>query len=359
MQGLAGRDDPRLMTATAGEALELARAAGDEELILASRSATVVHVGARDWLPEYQDIRTNLEQRADPIALKEHYWHGMWTSRTLGEFELCIEVCDGGMRIADRLGVAPVMYPTIKALALLDLGRFGDAAESLAQEVVAEPFGVAMQKLGEAAYFTEVHAFEEGAAAARESLALADRFRRRWMQGLSLGYLVRSLLGEGRSAEASEEYTAVSPPPDLATRSSGRLRGVICAEVLAAEGDADAALDEIDRHIERADRLGLRRDLTLGRECRSRLLLLADRYDDAASEADRCIDDASATGFRTILWRGYAARARARAALGDRRGADEDRGLAFGEVRELAASIPDGALAARFLGHSDVVAATD
>ncbi len=346
------------MTATASEAVALAREAADEELILASRSATLLFVGAHDWLEEYENIRNSLEQRADPIALKEHYWHGMWMSRTIGEFELCVTVCDGGIRIADQLGVPPVMYPTIKALALLDLGRFDDALESLAQEVVAEPFGVAMRKLGEAAYFTEVHAFEEGAAATRESLQLADRFRRRWMQEMALGYLVRSLLGEGRRAEASKEYAAVSPPPYEATRSGGRLRGVVRAEVLAAEDDLDEALDEIDRHVERADQLGLRRDLVIGRECRSRLLLVADRHDDAMSEADRCIDDASATGFRAILWRGYTARAHARAALGDRRGADDDRTLALGEVRELAASIPDATLAARFVERSGVTGDT-
>jgi hypothetical protein len=207
------------------------------------------------------------------------------------------------------------MYPTIKALALLDLGRFDAAWEGLAQEVVAEPFGVAMYRLGEAAYLTEVHAFEEGAAAARASLALGEQFQRRWMQEMALGYLVRSLLGEGQRAEASKEYAAVSPPPFLTTRSTGRLRGAIRAEVLAADDDIDAALDEIERHVQRADQLGLRRDLIVGRECRSRLLLIAGHGGEAVTEADLCIADASATDFRSMVWRGYAARARARSGV--------------------------------------------
>ena len=51
----------------------------------------------------------------------------MWYELATGDYRRCIEVCDRGLVLADQLASAPVQYGSIKAMALVELGRFDNA----------------------------------------------------------------------------------------------------------------------------------------------------------------------------------------------------------------------------------------
>jgi hypothetical protein len=62
----------------------------------------------------------------------------MWSTYAAARLERCVEICDAGTELAYRIGTLPVQYGTIKAMALLDLGRFDDALLALDEEVADE-----------------------------------------------------------------------------------------------------------------------------------------------------------------------------------------------------------------------------
>jgi hypothetical protein len=57
-----------------------------------------------------------LERRGDLIALNEHLFDSMWTYWGAAQFVDCIACCDA-TALANRLGIPPVQYGTIKSFA--------------------------------------------------------------------------------------------------------------------------------------------------------------------------------------------------------------------------------------------------
>lgn len=90
-----------------------------------------------------EDFRAN----GDIDGLKEFYFSLMWFHLSDGTFVRCVECCEEATKIASDIGSAPVQYATLKAFALLSLGRYGDAWDSLQREVADEdhPFGNAFR----------------------------------------------------------------------------------------------------------------------------------------------------------------------------------------------------------------------
>lgn len=178
------------------EALALGRELGDDDLIIDSMKARLGFLEANEALDQGEDILKQLESRHDLLRLKEHYFSMMWWSYRSGRFERCIECCDAGIELAARLGAYPVQYPTIKALALLDLGRYGEAWEALQQEVSdeAHPFGRVHQQLGVGIYLAELMAFEQAVETLREVVVQAKALSRPWMCVWAQSILVTSLV---------------------------------------------------------------------------------------------------------------------------------------------------------------------
>src|SRR5439155_14669531 len=83
-----------------------------------------------------------------------------------------------------QLGPPPVRSPSIKGLALVDLGRFDEAWASFQAEVAddAHPFGRCMREFGIAIWLEAVGALDRAEAAAREVFEQAGRLSRAWMQ---------------------------------------------------------------------------------------------------------------------------------------------------------------------------------
>jgi tetratricopeptide (TPR) repeat protein len=124
-------------------ALHLARACGDEDLIVDARSAFLRLRSMEDVAEEAEELLAQLEARRDPVRLKELCFWMMWRYYMRDELHRCIAVCDRGIELAIQLNSAPVQYGTIKALALVELGRYDLVEAAIAQEVTDDdhPFG--------------------------------------------------------------------------------------------------------------------------------------------------------------------------------------------------------------------------
>ena len=72
-------------------------------------------------------IRRRLEARRDPLRLKEHLFWLMWHHWLRADLEECVKTCDAGIALSAQLGSPPVQHPSIKGIALTDLGRFDEA----------------------------------------------------------------------------------------------------------------------------------------------------------------------------------------------------------------------------------------
>ena len=169
------------------EARVIADEIGDEELQVDVASARTAISG--QTLEDAEGLLTRLVARRDPIRLNAHYFRMMWFTLGAGKPERCIEICDAGIELAYRIGSLPVQYPTIKALALMELGRFGDAWAALDAEIADEAhrFGAALAELGRMQYeiFVGDHeaAFERAPQVISESHALVRAWMLRWTAG--------------------------------------------------------------------------------------------------------------------------------------------------------------------------------
>jgi tetratricopeptide (TPR) repeat protein len=328
------------------EAVELAEETGDEGLVLDAMIAGIAYRLASSGSLEgaYDDLRERLESRRDPLRTKEHYFHGMWLYRGVARFNDAVALCDAAIAIADDLGVPPVMYPTLKALSLLDLGRFDDALASLEREITDEPFGLAFREFGRTHYLYEVKSYEEAAALAVEVASMMASLGRVMMRAVALGVRARSLVAIGGREDEVEEIRA-ELPPDSRT------------EVRLARGDAEGALERLERATVRMTKRGERRAAIVAGEAKARALLALGRATEALAETEQWLEMALASEFRPVAWRLHVARAKARKLEGDEPGASEDLVSAAAIVREMAESISDPAQRDRFLSDPEMPSA--
>jgi hypothetical protein len=98
------------------EAARLAEGIDDADLILDVEMAAF-QVSAHDDA-EARRLLERLEERRDPLRLKDHCFILMRFHFDRGEFADGVAVCDRGIALAGQLGVPPVMYGSIKALSL-------------------------------------------------------------------------------------------------------------------------------------------------------------------------------------------------------------------------------------------------
>jgi class 3 adenylate cyclase/tetratricopeptide (TPR) repeat protein len=320
------------------EAAEFARELGDEDLLIESRAALLRTMAPAEQAVEGEAVREALEDRRDPLRLKEHYFWLMWQYWVRAELERCVEICNAGIALADQLGSEPVQYPTIKAFALIDLGRFDEAWESLQQEVADEEhrFGAAVKQLGTAVYLERVGALDEAVVTAKKALAEAAALNRTWMQRWLVD-LLESLAVRTRSGESYPEVGEYAP---FFSASS-----VTAAEQKLANGEPEEAFRMASEFSSGMEQMGMRRTSMSAAEIAARSLEALGRSSEAASLAEKTLSVADDSGFRTLAWRLRALRART---LDDPELAKRERVAARAIVREIAEQIPDAAHRARF-----------
>jgi hypothetical protein len=248
-----------------------------------------------------------------------------------------VEVCDAGIALAHQLGSPPVQYPSIKALALVDLGRFDEAWASLQEEVADEDhaFGYCMQQLAVAFWFERAGALDRAEERARWVLEEAARLSRTWMQSNMV-----DLLGviAARRGDAGHELTKWLD--GKCTEIGFHLSRLPQAELALARGDTEEGR-RIAREVAEGGGLqGLRRRRLVAAETELRALAELERWDELLERADAAIEEADAAGYDLLIWRMRGLRALGRDAAGDTAGAAEDRKRARTVLLQIAGTVP-------------------
>jgi predicted ATPase/class 3 adenylate cyclase len=337
------------------EAMVLAAELGDEELQLEAATARLRLVRPEKATVDAEEIRDRLEARRDPLRLKEHYFWMMWHYWLRARFEKCVEAADAGIALAAQLGSPPVQYPSLKGLALIDLGRFDEAWASFENEVAdeAHPFGRCMQQFGMAFWFEAVGGLERAEVTARTVFAEATRLKRTWMQRAMIELLAIVASRRGAEGEALAAWVAEK------SAETGFLPSPLAeAEAALVRADFDQAFERADRVATGGGSLGLQRNRLMGLELTLRALAGLERWKDLLDRADGALAEMEDAGFGTRTWRVLAARASAREATGDAAGASADRAAGRALLDEMARRISDPEMRAAFESDAAVLEVT-
>lgn len=334
------------------EALEISRRIGDEELVLASELANWAYGSRADSAVRGVRLLEQLRERRDLHRLNLHYFSMMWFYLDGADFRRAVEACDAGIRLASEIGVPPVQYPTLKALALLELGEYRGAWESLHHEVTDRdhPFGQAMQTLGLGTYYMELAAYGRAVETFRDLRDRANRLRRAWMMSWAFEGIARALARAGKIDTALWEGFQ-KELVEVGSKVSETVR----AEVLLSLGDAPTALSAASTAVAEAQADERIQDLLDAQEVRVRCLLAAGRPQEAAELAEKIVRDLEASGAEGRLWRMLSWDSRARAELHDEPGARAARERAESIASRIGATIPDPELKRGFFASPAVV----
>ena len=345
------RDYRSQARANVEEATTLAEELGDEELALDCATARLkLHFfNPAEITAEAESVRDRLKARRDPIRLKEHYFWMMWHYQMRADFERCVETCDAGLELSEELGSDPVQYPTIKALALLELGRFDEAWRSLEGEVADEDhrFGRAFQQLGEAVYLSRVGDLERAASTAKEALGEFGELSRPHFQTEMISLLSTLAARMGTAGDELRSWAA-----EASTKIEREPSPLATAELALADGTPERALELVMKVADGAKRGGIRQAYIQALEIQLRALLALRRWPEAAALANEAIAEAEQTGCRSLAWRMLAARACARREAGDGAEADGDISAARKILNSIADSISDPEQRALFLADT-------
>ena len=325
--------------ANVAEALAIANEVGDEDLEI---EATVTGmrlqvISPGDRAEEAERLRERLAARRDPLRLKEYLFWMMWQMHGNGRPERCVEVCDEGIALSDRLGAEPVQYPTIKALALMDLGRFGDAKAALAEEVADDEhrFGAAFQQLGELVYQTYLRAPEKACETARVVATEMHALNRQQMLLTLVDSLTEVAGDEDLDPDITSLIEEISETTGVNVSRLGRVR------LMLGEGQAQEALEILESARERYLERGQNRAYVLALELSLRALKRLERWRDLLQLGDELIAIAAKAGYRNFEWRAHALCGQAHVALGDAEKARSARDQAATTLRSTLDTVPD------------------
>jgi len=326
------------------EALALARTIGDEDLLAEASLSHLRMLSPGETIAEAERLRDHFEARRDPVRLKEHLFWLMWQYWSRGDFERSVEACDRGIELAEQLGSAPVQYGSIKAIALVDLGRFDAVEAALAQEVADadHPFGQAMQQLGRTVFLERIDAREAAMATGRDALRRAGELSRTWMQSW-----LRELLGSlaARMGKPEQEIQAWFGDP---VAPGFGIAGVAEVHRAIADGRAESAIDSLVESRDAQHRHALRRHWIESGDALAAAQLAAERPADAAATALEALAAAKETGCESLAWRLEARLAQAHERLGNAAEAATWRSAARTRHAALAERLGDPALRRAF-----------
>ncbi len=335
----------------AREALAISHQIGNEELILDCELATWRSETRQEAEARSARLVRQLKDRHELFRLNSLYFSMMWAQLAWGEFDRAVETCDLGIRLAEEIGVPPVQYPTLKAFALLRLGRYGEAWEALHREVTDPDhlLGQAMQALGIGLYYLELQAYEQAVEVFRDLLQRAKQLRRAWMTEWGTALLARSLLRARRlDADALEEI-----------KEGLRVLGLqvphdVTAEILLAEGKTKAALVEVEAAVVEAKKGNRTADLLDGLELQVRVLLDLGRTNEGLNLVEDACRMAEERHALSMVWRLLALKGRALSNAEDSAGAREALSAAAATVRRVGDSISDPQLKRGFFASPSV-----
>ena len=209
------RDQAKRNLAEAGA---IARETADEDLAIDVATAALNFVMEGSSIEEEERVLDRLLARRDPIRLNAFYFRMMWSTYGKQRFERSTQVCDAGIELAYRIGTLPVQYPTIKGLALIELGRFDQAWASFDQEIAdsAHRFGAAIRDLGRMTYVLRTGAHDEALDRAVHVTAESHALSRAWMLkwvAQDLAELAADYAGDAPMIERIETLVAATEAP--------------------------------------------------------------------------------------------------------------------------------------------------
>jgi class 3 adenylate cyclase/tetratricopeptide (TPR) repeat protein len=356
-------DYTAIMAANLREAMALSSEigwAGDEDPMLDSRYGAWRVLTREEFDAWSEQMIRQCTARHDLRRLKEVYFALMWGNLAWGKLEQSVACCDEGVRLAAELGVPPVMYPTIKALALVYLGRYGDAWQSLQQEVTDQDhaFGRAFQEFGVAIYLHELMAYGQAATAFRKVEEQGRRLGRSWLSYAARCWLAVSLVRDGQhdAAELAGFAPEQAPAPDRHPTDDRFYPLSVLPEILLAQGQAEEALRQARSRAAQADEEGFTPSTLAHQEVQLRILSRLSRWEEAVTRSSGVLGLAQEMSALPMVWRVQAARAEALAALGEAEEAARAFAAAAAVIRTLAGTIPDSALKEGFLTGPRVAA---
>ena len=326
------------------EAEAIAAKLGDEELDI---DVATARLGGGDvGLSAGEAILARLIARRDPFRLNAHYFRMMWAAFGAGAYERCAEICDAGVELAYRIGTLPVQYPTIKARALIELGRFGDATASLDREIADEAhrFGAALQATGRFQYEAAVGDFDAALERAPHVIAESHVLARAWMLGWTAVTLTDLALVYAGDVPALARIEAlIADTGATLDRTARTALALARGDLAAARTEMDAKPSPLGRVSQFSRRLvellvRARREAGEGQGAAARTTL---------SEA---IDLARSKASIPALWRLLGERAVVEDMLSLSETAAADRAEARALATQIAASIPNPRHRSLFLG---------
>jgi class 3 adenylate cyclase/tetratricopeptide (TPR) repeat protein len=338
------------------EALALSREIGDQELIIDSMMVAG-RVNPPVWREHGDTLVEQLVSRRDLPRLNQAYFELMWGHLAWGNLVQCVQTCDAGIHLAAEIGVPPVQYPTLKALALLFLGRYVAAWEALAQEVAdeAHQLGAAFQGFGRGTCLLEWMAYEGAAERFAEAIEQASRIGRAWLSDWARVQWARSLIRAGpidraglqRVVQDLEGMNAWSTVTDWLGEP-----GVVLGEIALVEGDPERALPLAQAACAHTQGFGCWIGYLSALELQLGALLRLGRTGEVLPLADAGIRRAEEIGARPMLWRIRALKAQALAALGQVEAATGEYQAAAAILLPLADEVPDAELRRNYLSSA-------
>jgi predicted ATPase/class 3 adenylate cyclase/tetratricopeptide (TPR) repeat protein len=329
------------------EAIDLSRESGDPNLIADSQIAGMWFLRQVEAEKQAAELIVHLERRGDLVRLNRLYFALMWENLYWGQYSRAVECCDAGIDLARTMGVPPVQYPSLKALALIYLGRYAEAWDTLQQEVADDvhPFGRAMRYLATGVYFYELAAYERALEFFKRLDTAARRVNRAWLLAWAQIGLGASLLHLGRVADARAKEVA---PSSKVTAGCEIAAPCLPVEISLVEGRFAEVYRQTEEATRRAELRERPPDLLVAREAQVRSLLGLDRAADALILADATLTLARQLKHSSMVWRLEGHRASALAHLGDSEAATAARQAVMRVIDELAAAIDEPDLRAGF-----------
>ena len=337
------------MKANLQEAWRISRELEDEQLT----NMCLVAMSARNeaTIEQAETAIVRLKRDQNLPGLKDAYFPLIWLYIFEGNYEQAIACCDHSIELANQLGVAPVMYPSFKGRAFIQLGQYDHAWEWLQREVVDEGhvFAQAFQGLGIGYYYYHLGTYEKARKIFEEAEKGLVQVGRPWfrldaLSGQLLAQIKAGGLDKATLVQLMEKVSAMGL----------HYRAEILCEIALYHGKPEEAL----HHARTAQQQELEKvrgyqvfhySEGLLLECRS--LQQLGQPDALLLVAEKGLQTAKAVGCRPAIWQLAGLQGWAFEQLGMHAEAADAYGTASKVIRELAASIDDDSLRDSFLSR--------
>lgn len=279
------------------EATRLAEALGDVDLMLDAEIAQFQIHFREDRAGHASELFARLEERRDPLRLKEHCFVLMWFHYGNGTFAEGVGVCERGIELAGQLGVPPVMYGSLMVMSLTEAGRYDEIEAALAREVTDDehPFGRAMADMARTYFLARIGAWEPALTLGVEAHRQLEALGRVRMQ-----YFTRRAVMVAAANLGLEDPLA---PPEGEDPLGSTLARDVGAELAVARGDVDRAAELATERVERLVDGDDHREMVVALFWAAFARYLSGDRDGAAEVARRGLAQSEAQGQGSMTWR--------------------------------------------------------